>query len=105
MQEEVKNYEVTEAIEVNFDGGLDDLKIDKNNTMRTIFIHKMKKEMIQKGNENMKIRSYNVFVRNDGVVLKLIDSWRKQGNFDDLAFNNVKSDEKQVKIREITKLG
>ena len=36
-----KNFDITEAIEVNFDGALDDLKVGENDPAR--FIHVQKK--------------------------------------------------------------
>ena len=104
-QEEVTNFEVTEAIEVNFEGGLDDQKVGKKDQLRTIYVHKMLNEKEQNGDiEGQKIRLYSVYVRHDDRILNLFNSWTKQGYFDDLAFQNSKMGIRQVKIREIRKI-
>ena len=101
-QKDVRNYEVTEAIEVNFDGCLNDRKIDVEDQVRTIYVHKDIQQDTTTG--DMRTCLYKVFVKNHTIALDVIESWKTAGNFDDLAFDNAVSGKKQVKIREIRKI-
>ena len=50
-----KNYQIIEAIEVNFDSGLDDLKILKDDSLRYVLVQRLKEKYLMK---KMKINIY-----------------------------------------------
>ena len=56
-QEAVKNVDITEAIEVNFSGGLDEKKVSLNHPSRSILVLKMKESSFQNENDE-KMFSY-----------------------------------------------
>ena len=85
-----KNYDIIEAIEVNFDGTLDDMKVDKEDTMRKILVQKMR----ERQNE---LPVYIVLVKNDDTAKEIIESWREVHKFDDYAFH--RTDLKKIRIR------
>ena len=102
--EKCKNFYVLEAIEVNFDGIMDDLKIDKHDPSRQIHVQKVKEEPIDDDNNRVVHLIYRVQVKNTEVARSLIESWKDAHKFDDLAFGNAVYDEVQVKIREVKKI-
>jgi hypothetical protein len=101
--EKCKNFDVVEVIEVNFDGILDDLKIDKHDPSRQIIVQKVKEEPIENDNEHVHL-IYRVQVKNTEVARSLIESWKDAHKFDDLAFGNSVYDQVQVKIKEVQKI-
>ena len=105
VQEKVKNSDVIEAVEVNFDGGLNDLNIEPEDPSRYILVHKLN-EVAYETEDKMKWKSctYKILVKNVDAALNVIESWKKAHNFDDLAFRSAERDEKQVKIRDIRKI-
>ena len=105
VQEKVKNFDVIEAVEVNFDGGLNDLNIEPEDPSRYILVHKLN-EVAYETEDKMKWKSctYKILVKNVDAALNVIESWKKAHNFDDLAFRSAERDEKQVKIRDIRKI-
>ena len=102
--EKCKNFDVVEAIEVNFDGILDDLKIDKHDPSRQIHVQKVIEEPIDDDKKHVVHLIYRVQVKNTEVARTLIESWKDAHKFDDLAFGNSVYDEIQVKIREVKKI-
>ena len=102
--EKCNNFEVVEVIEVNFDGTLDDLKIDKHDPSREIHVQRIKKEPIEDDNKPVAHLVYRVKVKNTEVARTLIESWKHSHKFDDLAFGNAVYDKVQVKIREVQKI-
>ena len=102
--EKCKNFDVVEVIEVNFDGTLDDLKIDKHDPSREIHVQRIKKEPIEDDNKPVAHFVYRVKVKNTEVARTLIESWKHSHKFDDLAFGNAVYDKVQVKIREVQKI-
>ena len=71
-----KNFDIIEAIGVNFDGTLDDMKVDKEDTMRKILVQKMR----ERQNE---LPVYIVLVKNDDIAKEIIESRREVHKFDD----------------------
>ena len=75
-QKEVKNYQMTEAIEVNFNGCLNDQKIDLNDQLRTIYVHRKIHEGISNENMNTCICTFKVFVKNNEIATHVVESWK-----------------------------
>ena len=98
--EKCKNYDITEAIEVNFDGGLDDLKVEEKDSSRYILVRKKKESNYDEGN----LLNYKVIVRDVEMAQKVIENWKQPHMFDDLAFGNAVYGIVIVKIREVQKL-
>ena len=83
--EDCKNYDVIENIEVNFDGTLDDLKVEKNDiAARYIFVQKVNKQIenddkeLEADGEIRHILVYRVFVKNCEIARKVIESWKDE---------------------------
>ena len=98
--EKCKNYDITEAIEVNFDGALDDLKVGEKDPARYIHVQKKKKSEDDQGN----LLIYRVCVRDIEVAHKVFENWKQPHMFDDLAFGNAVYGIVRVRIQEIQKL-
>ena len=105
-QDEVTNLDITEAIEENFDGLLDEMKFSKQDALRFICVHKLKVETsaLDDGNIRRNFWTYRIIVKNNEVTLNLVDSWKVPGKFDDLAFRNSSGGKRQVKVRDIRKI-
>ena len=102
---EVKNYDIVEAIEVNYNGALDERNVHKDDPCRSISIFKIKPEpehCILDEKKNLLV--YRIHVKNSDIATNVIDDWHYQHNFDDLAFGNSIRDKQQVKIREVRRL-
>ena len=103
---EVKNYDiVAEAIEVNYNGALDERNVCKDDPCRSISIFKIKPEpehCILDEKKNLLV--YRIHVKNSDIATSVIDDWHYPHNFDDLAFGNSIRDKQQVKIREVRRL-
>jgi hypothetical protein len=108
--EACKNYDVIENIEVNYDGTLDDLKIDKNNTARKILVQKVNKEIenddkeLEADGEVRHVLVYRVFVKNCEISRKVIESWKDRYEFEDLAFRSAVYGKINVTILEVLEL-
>ena len=100
-KEKVEKFDVIEAVEVNFNGGLNDLNIEPDDPSG----YKLN-EVAYETEDKMKWKSctYKILVKNVDAALNVIESWKKAHNFDDLAFRSAERDEKQVKIRDIRKI-
>ena len=100
-----KNYDLVEAIEVNFDGSLDDMKAEKDDVGRYI---QVQKEHDPKDDSNCegdrKLSVYRVSITNCENSKAVIESWRERHNFDDLAFHRAVRDKINIRIREIKRL-
>ena len=101
--EKCKNYDVIENIEVNFDGILNDMKIEENDTCCYILVQKLEKEL-QNDNEAKKTLVYRVFVRNCKAAQEVVESWKIRYNFDDLAFRSAVYGVVNVRILEVKNL-
>ena len=94
----IKNYDIVEAIEVNYDGALDERDVDKDDPCRFINIYRLDQcEQDMKKNCYM----YRIHVENSATASSVIEDWKQQNNFDDLAFGNAIRDKLQVWIREV----
>ena len=87
VHEKCKNYDVVEAIEVNFDGTIDDLKIEKTNSCRDILVNKLWSDL-KNEDEGTKTWKYRVSIKNCDVAKDILESWKERYKFDDLAFRN-----------------
>ena len=85
---ECKNYDIIEAIEVNFDGILDDHKIEKKDHLRNIQVQKVDERIVSSNieNEESKYEVYRVVVKQNDTVEQIIEGW------------------KRVRIRKLTKI-
>ena len=103
--ENVKNFDVIEAIEENFNGCLDDRKVNYDDPCRNIFIHKLKQIGYQR-NDKVKMNQfiYRVYVEKNDTAGGVITDWQNPCNFDDLAFRNSVIDKVQVKVREVRQI-
>jgi hypothetical protein len=104
-----KGYDVVEAIEENYQGTLNDLKIDEQDLSRLILIQKLEEEPFEKDdedeNETRRIRFvYKVIVNNNEVAKTLIESWKFRNKFDDLAFRHTVYDKVQIRIQKVQKI-
>ena len=105
----VKNHDIVEAIEVNYDGALDDRDVSKDDPCRYIVVHKLEPELghgvREKASDTKKNwRMYRVYVKNNVTASSVIEDWRHQSNFDDLAFGNAIRDKQQVRIKEVSRV-
>ena len=103
--EDCRNYSIIEAIEVNFDGTLDDMKVDKCDGSRYIVVQKEnKREKVEKLEHDRNVLLYKVVIKNCESSRSVIESWTDRYKFDDLAFNGAVRDKINVRIREVQKL-
>ena len=98
-----KNYDVIEAIEVNFDGTLDELKVEETDTCRNILVQKLERK-IENNDEERQSLMYRVVVKNCKVAEDVIESWKERHKFDDLGFRNYVYGVVNVKIQEVQKM-
>ena len=98
-----KNYDVIEAIEVNFDGTLDELKVEKNDSCRNILVQKLEKKL-ENNDEERQSLMYRVVVKNCKVAEDILESWKERHKFDDLGFRNYVYGVVNVRIKEVQKL-
>ena len=82
-----KSYDLIEAIEVNFDGSIDELKIEKIDKCRYFRVNKLEDEP---KDENVEKKTWKcrVSVKNCEVAKDILESWKNRYKFDDLAFRN-----------------
>jgi hypothetical protein len=101
-----KNYDVMEAIEVNFDGILNDMKVNKDDVCRYIHVQKDldPKEDNQKCEDDRKLLSYRVLIKDSENSKAVVESWKKRHNFDDLAFHRAVYDKINIRITEVQRL-
>ena len=97
----VKNYDIVEAIEVNFDGALDERGVGKDDPCRHINIYKLD-DCVQDMKKNCYI--YRIHIQNSATASSVVEDWKHQNNFDDLAFGNAIRDKLQVRIRAVKRL-
>ena len=81
-----KNYEIIEAVEVNFDATLDDLKVEKENKARDILVWKEQDINIVEDEDVRKFMIYKVRIRNSEESKAIVESWKESHTFDDLTF-------------------
>ena len=98
-----KNYDIIECIEVNFDGALDDLNVEKNDRLRFIDVHKKESEEIIDETES-NLFNYRVVVRDLDQAKSVVESWKEKSKFDDLAFKNAEYGKVRVRILEVNKV-
>ena len=104
-QEDVTNYEVTEAIEENFWRALKNVNASQKDEYHShIYVYKSKVDAIMNEETGKMSSTYRIFVNNHLGALAVVEKWREPRYFDDLAFGNSDRDKKQVIIREIRKI-
>ena len=77
--ETCRNYDIIEAIEVNFDGTLNDKRVEKNDASRDILVQKIE----EKTNDDL--LKYSVVINNNETAKDVIESWRETHKFDGLS--------------------
>ena len=98
-----KNYDIIEAIEVNFDGALDNLKVEENDKSRYFDVHKKEsKELTDEKDRNL--FTYRLVVRDLDQAKRVVESWKNKSQFDDLAFKNAEYGRVRVRILEVNKV-
>ena len=95
---------MVEAIEENYQGTLNDLKIDEQDLSRFILIQKLEEELFEKDDEKRIRFVYKVIVKDNEVAKTLIESWNYRNKFDDLALRHVVYDKVQVRIQKVQKI-
>ena len=86
-----------EAIEVNFDGALDDLKVEKQDPARYIHVQKKKESKDDEGN----LLNYRVSVKDVEMAHKVLKNWKQPLMFDDLAFGKAVYGIVRVRSRDV----
>ena len=103
-QEDVKIYDMMEALDVNFSGGLGNRNVDLT-CSRNMYVHQIgEKTCTTKNEDGFREVTFKILVDDDEIAIDVIENWQKPGQFDDLAFRNALSDKRQVKIQEVKKL-
>ena len=88
---------------INFDGTLDDMKVDKCDSSRYIVVQK-ENATVEKLEHDRNVLLYKVVIKNCERSRSVIESWTDRYKFDDLAFNGAVQDKINVTIREVQKL-
>ena len=102
--ENCKNYDVIEAIEVNYDGTLNDLKIDEHDRSRYILVQKLREEPCDINDEKRVKLIYRVLVNDNEVSKSIVESWKDPYQFDDLAFRSAVYDKIHIRIQGVQKI-
>ena len=87
----------------NFDGTLDDLKVEKTDGCRNILVQKLERKL-ENNDEERQSLMYRVVVKNCKVAEDIIESWKERHKFDDLGFRNYVYGVVNVRIKEVQKL-
>ena len=98
-----RNYDIIEAVEVNFDGCLNDLKVGENDEARYVLVKKLEKESVIDEKER-NVFAYRIVVRNIEKPKAIVESWKDKNKFDDLAFGNSEYGKVKVRILEVQKV-
>ena len=103
---ECKNYDIIVAILVNFDGILDDHKIEKKDPLRNIQEQNVDERIVSSNieNEESKYEVYRVVVKQNDTVEQIIEGWKETHKFDDYAFRRSDKKNVRVRIRKVKKL-
>ena len=102
---ECKNYNVIEGVEVNFDGALDNLKVEKDDPSRDIVVQKVQENKATEMLElERKLLIYRVSINDNRTSKAVIESWKESHMFDDLAFRGAVRDKINLRIRDVQKI-
>ena len=105
VQEEVKSYDILEALDENFIGGLSDRNVHLGKSSPVMYVHQIEEKAGEiNTEERIKVLKFRINVSNDENAIDVVQNWKNNGQFDDLAFRNSLSDKRQVRIQEIKKL-
>ena len=100
-----KKYIVIEGIEVNFDGALDNLKVDQVDPARYICVQEEKDiKTTEKLENNRELLVYRSTIEDDDNAKGVIESWREIHMFNDMAFRGAVCDKMNIRIRDIQKM-
>ena len=106
-QKDVRNFEVVEAFEENYGGGLSNRNVSIGSPCRAMYVHQIENETCEIGIDNameMVSSKFRIFVDDDPNAISVIQNWEKPGEFDDLAFQNAVMDKRQVRIIKIKRI-
>ena len=94
-----------EGVEVNFDGALDNLKVEKDDPARDIVVQKVQENKATEMLEfERKLLVYKVSINENKSSKAVIESWKESHMFDDLAFRGAVRDKINLRIRDIQKI-
>ena len=103
-QKDVKPYDILEALDENFEGGLGDRNVETTSS-QNMYVHQIcEKVETTENSDGFEDFTFRIFVNNDENAIDVIQNWRNPGQFDDLAFRNASSDKRQVRVKEVKKL-
>ena len=98
-----RNYDMIEAVELNYDGCLNDLKVGENDEARYVLVKKLEKESVIDAKER-NVFAYRIVVRDIEKPKAIVESWKDKNKFDDLAFGNSEYGKVKVRILEVQKV-
>ena len=103
--EKLRNYDIVEAIEENFYGGLQDRNICREDPSSSILIHNYEQDLKENTN-GRKLSSfvYRLFVKNNDIPKSVVEDWINPGRFDDLAFRSAVRDKMTARVMDIRKI-
>ena len=99
--EKLRNYDIVEAIEENFYGGLQDRNICREDPSSSILIHNYEQDLKENTN-GRKLSSfvYRLFVKNNDIPKSVVEDWINPGRFDDLAFRSAVRDKMTARVMD-----
>ena len=105
VQEEVKSYDILEALDENFIGGFSAGNVHLGKSSPVMYVYQIEEKAGEIDNEEgIKVLKFRIYVSNDENAIDVVQNWKNNGQFDDIAFRNSSSDKRQVRIQEIKKL-
>ena len=99
--------DIKEAIEVNFNGSLDDEKIQEQNDIRYLDFKEIEtkdRNEIENEKELRNITNFRVVVKDHHAVKMIIEGWKERYKFDELAFANYSFDGISTRVLEVQRL-
>ena len=98
--------DIHEALVVNFQGNLDDLKVRKGDPIRRFETKKLEERQVIKkiDNEFRNLQTFRVLINKHEAAKNIIETWKLRHNFDDLAFKNKERDITTVKVRDVQRV-
>ena len=99
--------DIREAMNVNFQGTLDDEKVKIGDPARRLEIKQSEEKHIIKKIEDefRNLLVFRVIINKNATARNTIESWKNVSNFDDRAFKQSDSSSITIKVREIQKIG
>ena len=103
---ECATADIVEVIEVNFVEDLDSEKVEKDDPVRNVEISRLEeKQVIQKiEGQYRNLQVFRIAFKQDGVAVKVVESWKEPNKFDDRAFVKSTSGDIIIQIVQIERL-